>query len=134
MAQPSQFELSTQAYDTVTLRMPLNGDFIDQQFYVAPYPVEVVAIYEVHGAAGTNGSAVTAQVERLQGTEAPGGNGDALLGTAFDLKATANTVQTGTLVTTSVVQLAAGNRLGVDITGTTTTCADGLITILLKRI
>lgn len=134
MAQPTQFEVSTQAYETVCLRMPLNADFIDQQFFIAPYPVKVVGVYECHGVAGTNGSAVTLQVERLQGTEAPGGNGDALLSSTINLKATANAVQTGTLVTTSVVELATGDRLGVDITGTTTTCADGQVTVLLQRI
>ena len=134
MAQPSLFEVSTQDYDLAVLQMPLTADFIDRQFYIAPYPVKVAAIYEVHGTAGSDGSAVTITVERLQGTEAPGGNGDALLSAALSLKATANTVQTGALVTTSVVELAAGDRLGVDITGTTTACADGVVTVLLQRI
>ena len=134
MAQPSLFEVSTQDYDLAVLQMPLNADFVDRQFYIAPYPVKVAAIYEVHGVAGTDGSAVTITVERLQGTEAPGGNGDALLSAALSLKATANTVQTGALVTTDVVELAAGDRLGVDIVGTTTSCADGVVTVLLQRI
>lgn len=134
MATSSIFEAPNQDYLVAQCNMPLNADVIDRQFFIAPVACEVVSIREVHGTAGSDGSAVTLQVERLQGTEAPGGNGDALLSSALSLKATANTVQAGTLVTTSVVQLAAGDRLGVDITGTTTAVADAVVTVLLKRI
>lgn len=134
MATPTLFEVSNEAYLVAQCNMPLNADVIDRQFFVAPVACEVVAVSEVHGTAGSDGSAVTLQVERLQGTEAPGGNGDALLSPTINLKGTANTVQSGTLVTTTVVQLAAGDRLGVNITGTTTAVADAVVTVLLKRI
>lgn len=134
MGTSSLFELSNESYFVATCQMPLNADVIDRQFFVAPVACEVVSIQEVHGTKGSDGSAVTLQVERLQGTEAPGGNGDALLSAAISLKGDNNTVQTGTLVTTSVVELAAGNRLGIDITGTTTAVADVVVTVLLKRI
>ena len=134
MATSSLFELSNADYIVAQCLMPLNADAIDRQFFVAPFACEVVGVDEVHGTAGSDGGAVTLQVERLQGTEAPGGNGDALLSATIDLKGTANTVQSGTLVTTTVVELAAGDRLGVDITGTTTALADAVVTVLLKRI
>ena len=135
MAQPTMFEAPTQAYVTATLNLLLNAAVVDQAFFIAPEPLEVVEIHEIHTTLGTGAGDVTLQVERLQGTEAPGGNGDALLATAVDLKAANNTVQSPALTTTSAnLQLAAGNRLGVDISGTTTSVAGVQVTVLMKRI
>lgn len=53
----------------------------------------------------------------------------------FDLKGTANTVQTGTLTaTTADLQLATGDRLSLDFAGTLTDLAGLLVTVSLKRI
>jgi hypothetical protein len=74
--------------------------------------MRVISISEIHSVAA--GGTSTLQVTKDTGTAAPGAGTD-LLSTAFNLNATANTTQTGALVTTAgVVNLAAGNRLAVD--------------------
>lgn len=99
-------------------------------FFTATRPCIVKRISEVHTTAGTDGSAVTLQVERLQGTEAPD-SGDVLLQTAFDLKGTANTVQEGTTVTTTVLALAVGDRLCLKDSGVLTSVAGVNVTVEL---
>lgn len=135
MSQPTMFEAPTQAYLTASLTMLANAAVVDQVFFIAPEPLEVVEIHEIHSTLGTGAGDVTLQVERLQGTEAPGGNGDALMAATVDLKAANNTLQSPALTaTTANLQLAAGDRLGVDISGTTTSVAGVVVTVLLRRI
>jgi hypothetical protein len=84
----------------------------DQVFFIATRSMRVVSISEVHAVAA--GGTSTLQVTKDTSTDAPGAGTD-LLSTAFNLNATANTVQVGTLVgTAGVTTLAAGNRLAVD--------------------
>lgn len=85
---------------------------VDQVFFIATRAMRVISISEIHSVAA--GGTSTLQVTKDTGTAAPGAGTD-LLSTAFNLNATANTTQTGALVTTAgVVNLAAGNRLAVD--------------------
>jgi len=100
-------------------------------FFTALRPLEVVEISEVHGTAGTNGSPVTLQIERLQGTEAKG-SGDDILNTAFDMKSTANTVVIKKFGEISNTILSIGDRLALEISGTLTSLADVSVTVLLK--
>jgi len=102
-------------------------------FFYADTPLTILSISEVHTTAGSSGSAVTLQVERLTGTQAPGA-GTTLLTAGFNLRATANTVQTGTLINTSQRQLQKGDRLGLVLTGTPTAVANLLITVVLNTI
>lgn len=135
MAQPSQFEVSTQAYLTVTCNMVLNTAVVDQVFYIAPEPMEVVEIHEIHSTKGTDAGDVIATVKRCQGTEAATAGDDLLGATKINLKGDNNTLQTPALTATSAdLQLAAGDRLSLDITGTTTAVAGAVVTVLLKRI
>ena len=100
------------------------------KIFVAPKACTVKKITEVHSVAGSDGSAVTLHVERLQGTETSG-NGDDLHTTGMDLKSTAETPQSPALLAT-VVKLAVGDRLNLVDTGTLT-ALDGLaITIELE--
>lgn len=96
--------------------------------FIAPFKCAVVQIDEVHTTAGTNGGAVTLNVERLQGTEALDA-GDALLSTAFNLKGIANTVQNGALVANSTVVLEKGDRLALKDSGTLTDVAGVCVTV-----
>ena len=135
MAQASQFEQATQDYIVAECNMLLNADVVDQAFFIAPEPLEVVEIHEIHATKGTNGSAVTATVKRCQGTEAPDAGDDLLGTTKINLKGDDNTLQSPALTSTAAhLQLAAGDRLSVDVTGTTTAVAGALIQVLLKRI
>ena len=93
-------------------------------FYIVPMPCYVSGFKEVHQTAGSDGSAVTVTLEKLTGTTAPD-SGKELLTTALSLKATANTVQTGTIVSTLTSgipdkRLAAGDRLCMKDSGTLT--------------
>jgi hypothetical protein len=73
---------------------------------------------------------VTASVVKASGTTAIT-SGTALHSGTYNLKGTANTVQSLTLSTTSgVTALAAGDRIGIDFTGTLT-AATGVITVCL---
>ncbi len=94
----------------------------------------VTAVSEVHATAGSDGSAVTLQIERLQGTEALG-SGDSLLNSTFNLKGTADTVQEGTLISDSqLLILSKGDRLALLDTGTLTAVNDLVVSIILKQI
>lgn len=84
----------------------------DQVFFVATRAMKVVSISQVHSVAA--GGASTLQVTKDDATDAPGAGTD-LLSSAFDLNATANTVQAGALSATAAdLLLAAGDRLAVD--------------------
>jgi hypothetical protein len=91
--------------------------------FTAPYACAVIGITEVHQTAESTATTMTVQLEKLSGTTASG-SGIALLVTPFNLKSTANTVQTGTLNTTSAntgltaFNLVTGDRLGLALTTT----------------
>ena len=132
MAQPSQFELSSEQYIVATHHIA--SSVADVQFFTAPVKCEVVAVREVHATAGNDAGAVTGTIRRCQGTEAATA-GDDLLSAAINFKGTALTEQTPALTaTTADLTLEAGNRLSLDVTGTTTTLAGVIITVLLKRV
>ena len=139
MAQPSQFELSTEQYLEATFYGA--SSIADVQFWTAPVKCEVVAVREVHATAGSDGSAVTGTIRRCQGTEAATAGDDLLGSTKIDFKGTALTEQkfdaadSGELTsTTANLTLEAGDRLSLDVTGTTTALAGVIVTVLLKRI
>ncbi len=135
MAQPSTFEQATQNYLTVACNMVLNTAVVDQVFFIAPEPLQVVEIHEIHSTKGTDAGAVTATVMRCQGTEAADAGDDLLGATKINLKGNNNTLQSPALTdTTANLQLAAGDRLSLDITGTATAVAGAVVTVLLKRI
>lgn len=99
-------------------------------FLIVPIACVVTKFQEVHQVAGSDASAVTLQLEKMTGTEAPG-SGDNVLSTALSLKATANTVQTGVLTTTLANKsLKAGDRLGLKDAGTLT--AVDTVTVLVE--
>lgn len=103
------------------------------QIFIANRPYEVVEISEVHRVAGTNGSDVTLNIERLSGTEALD-SGDTLCVAGFNLKGTVYTVVTKK--TTDLVKasrtLNVGDRLALKDTGTLTSVAGLVVSILLK--
>ena len=101
-------------------------------FFTADKLYRVLAATEVHGTLGTNGSAVTLQIERLRGTQAPDG-GTVLLSTAFDLKGTINTVQYGSFVSSDAVNLIKGDRLCLKDAGTLTDVANVQVTVYIME-
>lgn len=93
---------------------------VDSVFYIAQRPYRVNAIRAVPVIAGTDVGAVTAQIRKLTGTQAP--SAGVLLHTGtFDLKGTINTVVSLTLTATAAdLELAAGDRIAFDLTGLST--------------
>lgn len=113
----------------VTATRIANADNIDSNIFVANRPFKVVGISEVHTTAGSDGGAVTLQVRKCTGTQAPA-SGVALLASTINLKGTAQTVQAGTLTSTAEdLVLAAGDRLALDYTGTITSLAGVQVTV-----
>lgn len=92
-------------------------------FYTSTGTVSsVMAVSLKVDVAGTNGSDVTIQVYRVRAGVAIA-SGQAILTAALNLKATATTVQNGTLVSgssASYLNMAAGDSLAYIITGTAT--------------
>lgn len=133
MAQPSQFELSTEQY--IVADQYIASSVADLQFFTAPVKCQVVAVREVHATAGTDAGAVTGTIRRCQGTEAATAGDDLLGTTKINFKGTALTEQTPALTdTTANLILEAGDRLSLDVTGTTTALAGVIVTVLLKRV
>ncbi len=89
---------------------------VDQVFFIATHSMRVISCSEVHSVAA--GGASKLQVVKDTSTDAPGAGTDLLTNNSnagFDLAATANTTQAGTLTgTVASVTLAAGDRLSVD--------------------
>ncbi len=113
----------------ITYRMfRLTNTPIDHNLFVSKEAWKLISVDYTVTVAGTDASAVTLQLTKCTGTQAPSA-GTALLSATIDLKSAANTTVTGSLVTTAVtLQFSAGDRLAVDVTGTTTS-VDGVITI-----
>ena len=102
--------------------------------FIADRAYYVEAINEAHSTAGNDAGAVTATVKKMSGTDALAAGTDLASSDSFDLKGPANTVQALTLGTAAVRTLAAGDRLGLDVTGTTTALADVCVTVVLRPV
>ena len=102
--------------------------------FMALRPCFVRDVYEFHTTAGSDGSAVTLNIEKLTGTQAPDA-GSTVLSTAFNLKGTANTQQQGALVASRVTRtLSKGDRLCLKDVGTLTAVAGVLVVIEVEYI
>jgi len=103
---------------------------------IVPVDCELVSVKEVHGTAGDHADAVTLSVERLTDGEASGA-GNVAVNATINLKGTANTVQTGTIVTNSTYPYPqrerglnffhAGDRVGLVLAGDSQTLATMLV-------
>jgi hypothetical protein len=105
-------------------------------FFIAHHACEVISISEVHGTLGTDAGTVKLQVEKLTGTTAKGSGlevlKDATPFSAFNLKATINTVQTKSGTSLQNKTLNPGDRLALKSEGTLTAVADVCVTLYLK--
>lgn len=98
----------------------------NQVFFIAPRAMIVTNLTQVHSTAA--GGASTLDVTKDTGTTAPAG-GTALGQAAFNLNATANTVQNATLsATIATITLAAGDRLAVKYNNTIQSTAGAVVT------
>ena len=91
--------------------------------FTTPFACNILGATEIHQTAESTSTTMTVQLEKLTGTQASG-SGITLLLNPFDLKATANTLQTAILNTTSAktnaqaFSLQIGDRLGLVLTRT----------------
>lgn len=117
----------------IVITYPLSATTVDANIFVADDAWIVTSIEEVHTVAGNDGSAVTLMVDKCTTTDAPGAGTD-MIQAVIDLKGTANTTQTGTLSATPAdYTLADGDRIAVDVSGTLTSLAGGVLVIHMKR-
>lgn len=117
----------------IFVTMEYNASSVDKVSFVAPRAMKVVSIYGRVEVAGTDGSAVTAVIKKTASGTAIA-SGTALHSSTFNLKGTAATNQTLTLSTTATdTDIAAGNAIGIDFTGTLTS-ATGVITVGLRYV
>lgn len=121
---------------TFHVSVPILAASVDSWAFIAAIPCQVVGISEIHSVVGSTSAAVKAR--KVTDTSAPGASAGAtvkeLATAAFDLTATINTTQTATLSSTaSDLQLAAGDKIGLDFSGTLTGLV-GVVTIALKAI
>lgn len=100
-------------------------------FFIAPFACSLVGVYESHQTKGTDGSAVTLNIEKLTGTTALD-SGTTLLSAGIDLKGNINTVVSGSLITsTTTLNLLKGDRLALKDSGILTSVAGVSIIIIL---
>lgn len=103
-------------------------------FYIVPTACVLTKFQEVHQVAGSDAGAVSVTLEKLTSTTAPD-SGSVMLASVLSLKATANTVQTGTITATLANRtLAAGNRLCLKDAGTLTDVSNVTVVVELKII
>jgi len=118
---------------TKTLAFPLNAlnIAVSSALFIADESYQITAVRASWGVASIS---MNFNIEKLTGTTAPG-SGTALLQSVIDTSGTANTVISGTLTaTTSALQLAVGDRIGMKIAGTITSLVGLVVIITLKRI
>jgi hypothetical protein len=111
-------------------------DAADRVFFIANAAYQVTGCVALHSVAA--GGASKLQVVKDTSTNAPGAGTDLLTNNTnagFDLNATANTLQTGTLTATEAsLQLASGDRLSVDFADAIQSSVGVAVTCYLKRI
>ena len=118
------------------INVPITTSEPDQTVFIADDAWQITKIEEVHATAQNtvypNTGSVT--VTKCTGTQAAA-SGSVLHNTSMYLNNTVETIQTPTLnAAIGALNLADGNRLAINVNGTMTTFANGLITIHMKRI
>lgn len=127
----------TQGYRHVTATYTSQeaaGTLDDRVFFVAPFDCIITNASETHTALGTDGSAVTLQIEKLLTGVAPG-SGTVLLSNntnaGFNLKGTINTPQHAGFKAGVSRRLKKGDRLATKKAGTATAVAGVVVTVTL---
>lgn len=101
-------------------------------FWIAPFSGVVTRVVEAHQTAGTDGGAVTLNIEKLASGVALD-SGTTILSTAFSLKTAANTPQEGVLSTTiSDLQFQKNDRFALKDVGTLTSVNNVTISLEIK--
>ena len=125
-------QISPDARDTYVITSIQSSAVTDRVVGICPVKSQLVKVYEVHGTAA--GQAGTLAIERLQSTETSG-TGDHVV-TGLDLEKTANTVQEGTIIKTSDINIfAAGDRVGTHVdSGAATSLATMVVSLQFRPV
>lgn len=123
---------------SVTVRIPgtdaaTAGNYL-ALFFIARRRYEIISCKERHEVAGSNGSPVTVQLNKVPNGTAPA-SGTSILTAGLSLKTTADTLQAGAI--TAVIanrRLADGDGLCLETTGTLTDVAGVSVVVELKAI
>lgn len=114
----------------VNISIEYTASSVDKVAFVATRKYVVQGITGRPTVAGTDAGAVTAVIKKAASATAITA-GTALHSSTYNLKGTADTIQSLTLSTTpSDIEIAAGTCIGIDFTGTLTS-ATGVVTICL---
>lgn len=121
---------------TFSVSVQIAAASVDCWAFIAPVACQVVSVKEIHSVVGSTSAAV--RPRKVTDTSAPGAAASAtvkeLTTAGFDLTAAINTTQTLALsATPSDYQLAAGDKIGLDFSGTLTGLV-GVVTIALKAL
>lgn len=120
---PGEFRVNGDA-NLIVVTESLSATDATRAIFIANRAMILKSVKEVHSTASSSG---TLQVEKLTGTTAAGSGTNLLTGT-MSLSGTANTVVSGTLISTiASLTFAAGDRFGVVIAGTMTNLANSKI-------
>lgn len=123
---------------TVSVRVPSDtaqaAANFTTPFFIAESAYEVVDVKERHEQAGNDAGAVTLMLKKVPSGTAPA-SGTNTLSAGINLKATADTNQSGSLsATTANKQLAVGDALSLVSTGVLTNLLGVTVTVTLRRI
>lgn len=124
----------------VDIHLGPNASVVDQPIFVAESgsEYELLEVIEDHAVAGSDGGAVTADIEKAAAAVAVGA-GTTVLSSTFDLKSTADTPITkntasGLVASKATRTIKAGERLLLNIAGTTTASAGVHLVLVLKQL
>jgi hypothetical protein len=122
-------------YQHLKFNLSTAASLVSQQFAIVPTAARLVGITEIHATAESTAATMTAYIEKLTGTTAPGSGLTVQSGT-FNMKSTANTLQSATLYSSTSgdssdprVQFAAGDRIGIKFSTAGTELAGVVVTL-----
>lgn len=123
-------QISEEARDTYVITSIQSAGIADRVVGVIPVRSKLVKVYEVHGTVA--GQAGTLAIERLQSTETSSTGDHVVIG--LDLEGAINTVQAGTIVTTSDIHIfSAGDRVGTHVnSGSAASCANMVVSLQFR--
>jgi hypothetical protein len=114
---------------TVTFRTLPVGTATARRFWVSDGNYTIVAIQEIHSTAEVTAASMGANIQKVS----PAGVNQGLLAATINLKATANTLQTASLITTpSVMSLQTGDTLQWTTSAVGTELAGVVVSIILS--
>lgn len=131
--------ITSRSLQRVQVNIPVAADCVNQYAYVADKPMEVIGVQVIFVTKGSDGGGLTLDVVKCTGVTAVSA-GTSVLGAAFNIgtSATNATLVTKSLsggglsTTLSARFLAAGDKLGFNITGVTTAVAGVNVKLVLR--